>query len=45
MDIVSFWGQFLMPFLFIIPILLSVLGIYALILLIQALKIHINKNS
>lgn len=35
----------LTPFLFIMPILLSALGIYALILLIKALKKYIDKNS
>jgi hypothetical protein len=45
MDTMPLLGQFLTPFLFIIPIVLSVLSIYALILLIKALKIYINNNS
>jgi len=45
MNSMPFWEQFLAPFLFIIPILLRVLSIYALILLIKALKIYIDKNS
>jgi|UPI00030B4DF9 hypothetical protein len=45
MNSMPFGEQFLAPLLFIIPILLRVLSIYALILLIKALKIYIDKNS
>ena len=45
MGTMPFLGQFLAPFLVIIPIALSALSIYALILLIKALKIYINNNS
>ncbi|WP_297422380.1 hypothetical protein [Clostridium sp.] len=45
MNTMPFLGQFLSSFLIIVPIVLSGLSIYALILLIKALKIYINNNS
>jgi hypothetical protein len=45
MNTMPFFGQFLASFFVIIPIVLSGLSIYALILLIKALKTYINKNS
>lgn len=45
MNTMPFLGQVLSSFLVIVPIVLSGLSIYALILLIKALKIYINNNS
>ncbi|EHI99531.1 hypothetical protein CDLVIII_2940 [Clostridium sp. DL-VIII] len=45
MNTMQFLGQVLSSFLVIAPIVLGGLSIYALILLIKALKIYINNNS
>lgn len=37
--------SFLGTILTILPVVLSILGVYTLVLLIQALKIYINNNS
>ncbi|NMF03685.1 hypothetical protein ACUH7Y_15920 [Clostridium beijerinckii] len=45
MNTIPFLGQVLSSFFIIVPIVLGGLSIYALILLIKALQIYINKNS